>query len=220
MLSRNVLGRASALLFIVGSGCAQSKPPRDEPKTQLPTSSQQAQTPGAKEDAPANPPKDEQTPSVAAEAHAARATGRNRRRSSAASAAPRVTSPKNPRAWASPREGLGLSGIGTGGGGLGMGGHGRLAGSHMARSSKMMVMPRPAQFNTENYAHVAENAFLNVVDQPLSTFSIDVDTASYSNARRFLNDGTLPPKDAIRVEEWLNYFSYDYRSRSPKNRSR
>jgi Ca-activated chloride channel family protein len=71
-------------------------------------------------------------------------------------------------------------------------------------------MERPAEFNTENYAHVAENAFSNVADQPLSTFSIDVDTASYSNARRFLNDGTLPPKDAIRIEEWLNYFSYDY----------
>ena len=71
-------------------------------------------------------------------------------------------------------------------------------------------MPRLEQFNTENYAHVADNAFLNVADQPLSTFSIDVDTASYSNARRFLNGGTLPPKDAIRIEEWLNYFSYDY----------
>jgi len=51
---------------------------------------------------------------------------------------------------------------------------------------------------------------LAVADQPLSTFSIDVDTASYSNARRFLNGGTLPPKDSIRVEEWLNYFGYDY----------
>ena len=111
--------------------------------------------------------------------------------------------------------GLGLSGTGSGGGGLGTGqgfgaGHGRLAGSHQALASRMMVMPRPAEFNTENYAHVAENAFLNVADQPLSTFSIDVDTASYSNARRFLNDGALPPKDAIRIEEWLNYFSYDY----------
>jgi Ca-activated chloride channel family protein len=51
---------------------------------------------------------------------------------------------------------------------------------------------------------------LSVANQPLSTFSVDVDTASYSNARRFLAQGSLPPKDAIRIEEWVNYFSYDY----------
>ena len=45
---------------------------------------------------------------------------------------------------------------------------------------------------------------------PLSTFSIDVDTASYSNVRRFLNQNTLPPKDAVRIEELVNYFPYDY----------
>jgi len=72
------------------------------------------------------------------------------------------------------------------------------------------MMRRDAEMNTESYAHITENAFLSVADQPLSTFSIDVDTASYSNARRFLNDGTLPPKDSIRVEEWLNYFGYGY----------
>ena len=47
-------------------------------------------------------------------------------------------------------------------------------------------------------------------DQPLSTFSIDVDTASYANVRRFLNEGTLPPADAVRVEELINYFRFDY----------
>lgn len=72
------------------------------------------------------------------------------------------------------------------------------------------ALKRDAEMNTEDYAHVNENQFLSVADQPLSTFSIDVDTASYANARRFLNQGTLPPKDSIRVEEWLNYFSYDY----------
>jgi Ca-activated chloride channel family protein len=64
--------------------------------------------------------------------------------------------------------------------------------------------------NTEDYAHIVENPFLSVANQPLSTFSVDVDTASYSTARRFLSDGALPPKDAIRVEEWVNYFAYDY----------
>jgi Ca-activated chloride channel family protein len=69
---------------------------------------------------------------------------------------------------------------------------------------------RDAPINTEDYAPIAENTFLAVASQPLSTFSIDVDTASYSNSRRFLAAGKLPPKDAIRIEEWVNYFAYDY----------
>ncbi|MDT4898394.1 MAG: Ca-activated chloride channel [Acidobacteriota bacterium] len=64
--------------------------------------------------------------------------------------------------------------------------------------------------NTEQYSHIDENPFLEVARAPLSTFSIDVDTASYSNTRRFLKDGQLPPKDAVRIEELINYFSYDY----------
>jgi Ca-activated chloride channel family protein len=64
--------------------------------------------------------------------------------------------------------------------------------------------------NTEQYSHIDENPFLEVARAPLSTFSIDVDTASYSNTRRFLKDGQLPPKDAVRIEELVNYFSYDY----------
>ena len=65
-------------------------------------------------------------------------------------------------------------------------------------------------FNTEGYAAVNENGFKNVKNNPLSTFSIDVDNASYSNIRRFLNMGELPPADAVRVEEMINYFRYDY----------
>jgi Ca-activated chloride channel homolog len=64
--------------------------------------------------------------------------------------------------------------------------------------------------NTEQYSHIDENPFLEVARAPLSTFSIDVDTASYSNTRRFLKEGQLPPKDAVRIEELINYFSYDY----------
>jgi len=66
-------------------------------------------------------------------------------------------------------------------------------------------------FNTAAYDKVEENPFLPAATNPLSTFSIDVDTASYSNVRRFINSGSLPPKDAVRVEEMINYFSYDYR---------
>jgi len=61
---------------------------------------------------------------------------------------------------------------------------------------------------TEEYQQIAENPFRSATDHPLSTFSIDVDTASYANVRRFLRQGTLPPRDAVRIEEMLNYFPY------------
>jgi Ca-activated chloride channel family protein len=64
--------------------------------------------------------------------------------------------------------------------------------------------------NTEEYGALSENRFKSVADAPLSTFSIDVDAASYSNMRRFVNQGQLPPADAIRTEELINYFSYNY----------
>ena len=70
-----------------------------------------------------------------------------------------------------------------------------------------MRMPMP---DAEEYNHVSENSFLSAKETPLSTFSVDVDAASYSNMRRFINQGQLPPKDAIRTEELVNYFSYDY----------
>jgi len=65
-------------------------------------------------------------------------------------------------------------------------------------------------FNTESYDHISENEFHKVTDDPLSTFSIDVDAASYSNVRRFLNANQLPPAGAVRIEEMINYFSYHY----------
>jgi len=65
-------------------------------------------------------------------------------------------------------------------------------------------------FNTEGYDHIVENPFLKVNDNPLSTFSIDVDAASYANVRRFINSGELPPAGAVRIEELINYFSYHY----------
>jgi len=63
--------------------------------------------------------------------------------------------------------------------------------------------------NTESYNPIQENGFRSVSDDPLSTFSIDVDTAGYSNVRRFLTQNTLPPRDAIRIEEMVNYFPYN-----------
>ena len=66
------------------------------------------------------------------------------------------------------------------------------------------------QFNTEAYDRIDDNKWTQTTRKPLSTFSIDVDTASYSNVRRFLNQGQTPPKDAVRIEELINYFSYAY----------
>ncbi len=68
----------------------------------------------------------------------------------------------------------------------------------------------PADFNTEEYGVIGEAGFVGVAGSPLSTFSIDVDTAAYSNVRRFLCDGEWPPADAVRIEELINYFDYDY----------
>lgn len=65
-------------------------------------------------------------------------------------------------------------------------------------------------YNTEGYDHIQDNKFLRVTDNPLSTFSIDVDAASYGNVRRFLNNGSLPPAGAVRIEEMINYFHYNY----------
>jgi Ca-activated chloride channel family protein len=66
------------------------------------------------------------------------------------------------------------------------------------------------EMNTEEYGRIAENGFLRATDNPLSTFSIDVDRASYSNVRRFLDSGQMPVRDAVRIEEMVNYFTYDY----------
>ncbi|HEX5167998.1 MAG TPA: von Willebrand factor type A domain-containing protein [Cyclobacteriaceae bacterium] len=66
------------------------------------------------------------------------------------------------------------------------------------------------QWNTEEYDGINENIFHEALRNPLSTFSIDVDAASYSNVRRFINNGQRPPKDAVRIEEMVNYFDYDY----------
>ncbi len=65
-------------------------------------------------------------------------------------------------------------------------------------------------FNTEAYNAINENRFLSAKQNPLSTFGIDVDAASYSNIRRYVNNGNLPPADAVRLEEMVNYFNYHY----------
>ena len=78
--------------------------------------------------------------------------------------------------------------------------------------SPSMIFPGtfPAPMNTEEYGSIEESGFRLARTAPVSTFSIDVDTASYSNIRRMLNHGQSPPRDAVRIEELINYFDYDY----------
>ncbi len=83
---------------------------------------------------------------------------------------------------------------------------------HKKTYNQTYAAPEPGYIphNTEGYTAIDENGFKDVLHNPLSTFSIDVDRASYSNVRRFLNMGQLPPIDAVRIEEMINYFNYDY----------
>lgn len=81
--------------------------------------------------------------------------------------------------------------------------------SKMARYSPIMPMPIP-QDNSEKYQHLAANPIHQTATDAVATFSIDTDTGSYANVRRFLNNGQLPPTDAVRIEELINYFNYDF----------
>jgi secreted protein with Ig-like and vWFA domain len=94
----------------------------------------------------------------------------------------------------------GLAAAGGRGGGGGRGGRG--------------APPAPPP-NTESYGLRRNNTFVSVADAPLSTFSIDVDSAAYANVRRFLQNGQLPPVEAVRVEEMVNYFPYRYAAPEP-----
>lgn len=85
-----------------------------------------------------------------------------------------------------------------------------LAGTVNAPYAQTAPQPMPGDIDRENYEDVDANPIHVVSEDPVSTFSIDVDTASYSNVRRFLNEGRLPPTDAVRIEEMINYFRYDY----------
>jgi Ca-activated chloride channel family protein len=85
----------------------------------------------------------------------------------------------------------------------------------MARMAVMPTLmpaplPMPDQPSNERYGQISDNPIHRVAEAPVSTFSVDVDTGSYSNVRRLLNGGALPPADAVRVEELINYFPYDY----------
>jgi Ca-activated chloride channel family protein len=202
-------------LSLLAAACSRSSSPAEAPQEAAAARGDAPVTPALREEpaplaAPlAPPPVAPPAPPPVAAADAPVEKKQEAARATAAPAKPKASS-----------AGLGLSGTGVGAGGLSaVSGRGRLAGAHVApKSLSQPLAPAPtaapierdAEMNTEDYAHITENPFLAVGSQPLSTFSIDVDTASYSNSRRFLADGSLPPKDAIRVEEWVNYFAYGY----------
>jgi Ca-activated chloride channel family protein len=79
------------------------------------------------------------------------------------------------------------------------------------------VPPVAGRIDAERYPHATQNPVKRVAEEPVSTFSTDVDTAAYANVRRFLNDGRKPPRDAVRVEEMINYFDYGYAA--PRDRA-
>ena len=86
----------------------------------------------------------------------------------------------------------------------------RLRGPTSINSAARSGIARYVDFNTESYARISENDFRLVSASPLSTFSIDVDRASYANVRRFIQAGERPPVDAVRIEEMINYFPYKW----------
>ena len=95
-----------------------------------------------------------------------------------------------------------------------------IAFSGEVRSGLMIAMPEEVwvdnsdavwvDFNTSEFDHITDNPFLRPRENPLSTFSIDVDTAGYSIVRNFINRGSLPPQSSVRIEELINYFDYAY----------
>ena len=87
---------------------------------------------------------------------------------------------------------------------------GKVSGVSVNQNYSPGYIAEDQEFNTEDYDGITENRFRKVNDEPLSTFSIDVDGASYSNVRRMINYGQLPPAGAVRVEEFINYFKYKY----------
>jgi Ca-activated chloride channel family protein len=117
-----------------------------------------------------------------------------------------------------PGGGGGLAGGAPAGGARGRGAGGPAAAATIVpmpvdRTDRVVILPAitPNRTTTESYERIADNPFIAASQEPLSTLAIDVDTASYSNVRRFLaQQGQLPPRDAVRIEELINYFSYDY----------
>lgn len=84
------------------------------------------------------------------------------------------------------------------------------AGTYLEFEASALLEPFAPNNDNEEYTNIQENIFMNASINPLSTFGADVDTASYANLRRYISTGEIPPTDAIRIEEMLNYFSYQY----------
>jgi Ca-activated chloride channel family protein len=105
-----------------------------------------------------------------------------------------------------------VSGVAVGGSGRGGGSAGQMSSRAVSAEASVYPYPYPRyrEESGETYTHIEPNRFKSTADHPLSTFGADVDTASYSNIRRFLTSGQMPPREAVRVEELINYFKFPY----------
>ena len=187
----STLSRVSALCFMLGCGADRDAPaPRPTEPAVVTAKIEQAQPPSSKNKL--------ELPADASDPHMSRESAPEGTRS------PTVELSNDPMSalGAMMSHRVGVSGFGLGGRASMLRGR-----SRSERLGPTASIPTP---NTERYTHQTDNLFQLTKDSPLSTFSIDVDTASYANVRRFLRDGMLPPTDAVRIEELVNYFSYAY----------
>jgi Ca-activated chloride channel family protein len=194
----------ASLLFCLAAGCSSDEkvpePNSNAPATRMPkkeeSSDEKAKTETQK---PARPQVQKKEPAKIHDANSNESLARS------------IVIDANPSSEPEQSVVAGTLGLGATGAGLGGGK------ASFERARRNMQAPigelggeLAPNFNTEGYNFIEENDFLSAKENALSTFSIDVDKASYSNVRRFLNYGSLPQKDAVRIEELVNYFAFDY----------
>jgi len=190
---RAISGKNGALWLLVWAvatgGCAHDSPVRGEPTERTPKLQESRGVLSAMGQAEPEPYGMDQPP--------ARAEAEEDARNEAAPAPPRTAAPDRRMERAKVAASMAEGGLGA---------------SYDVATAPVQAQrdAQPREMNREAYAHIAEQSFSPAREEPLSTFSVDVDTASYANVRRFLRDGSLPPADAVRIEELVNYFDYDY----------
>ncbi|KZC24629.1 hypothetical protein RHOFW104T7_07710 [Rhodanobacter thiooxydans] len=171
-------------LLVIGAGCSVSRPDTDRPVRRI-------------ERTPAPPPVEQPiarpAPAMARNQHRDKADGRIDRQPAATPAPPAPPAPPVVAEIAATADSA----------------QGAQRMAYMPAPLPSM-QPMPGDINRENYTHRDSNPVQLASEQPVSTFSIDVDTGAYTNVRRMLNAGQLPPADAVRAEEFINYFDYGY----------
>ncbi len=184
LTARRMAGTASLALAMLALGCSSTVDPKGtvpEPPATVPPPVKAASQPAQGASQPASAPR----PAASAAPSPARPV--------AAAVAPAPAPPPAPAPAAMSAQRSAMAGA--------------VAGSFLPGG---VPRPVPVPTPTARYQTFDENPWKRTAEEPVSTFSADVDTGSYANVRRFINRGTLPPRDAVRVEEMVNYFGYDY----------